>query len=83
VILSKEMKVPFAPNLLDYNFDTSELGDDEEEYTALVHENINQELKKESFYKEYYKSETLSNFKRPFIDQLLAESKDFFKENNE
>lgn len=27
-ILSKEMKVPFAPNLLDYNFDTSELGDD-------------------------------------------------------
>jgi hypothetical protein len=28
-ILSKEMKVPFVPNLEDYNFDTSELGEDE------------------------------------------------------
>lgn len=36
------MHIPFAPNLQDYNFDTSELGDDEEEYTALVYENINQ-----------------------------------------
>jgi serum/glucocorticoid-regulated kinase 2 len=39
-IVGKEVKAPFVPNLLEYNFDTTELGDDEEEFTALVHEDI-------------------------------------------
>lgn len=70
-VLAKQLPPPHAPKLEDYNFDTSELGDDEQEFTALVHEDINREAKKQTYYQEFYKSTLLTNYSNPILNALF------------
>ena len=64
--------MPFVPNLEDYNFDATELGDDEEEFTGMVHEDISPEGCVQS-YKEYHRSGVLSEVAHPIVEELRDE----------
>ena len=71
-ILGKQMEVPYAPSLLDYNFDATELGDDEQEYSALVHEEVTSEGCRAG-YREYHRSEALSHHRNPMWEEVKTE----------
>lgn len=82
-ILGKEIAAPFVPNLEEHNFDASELGDDEEEFTALVHEDIARAtLKKHHQYKEYYTSPLLTDHANPILPLPPLASLQEAKENS-
>ena len=72
-ILDKSVKSPFIPNLEEYNFDLTQLGDDQEEFTALVREDTS---KKNCIVKSYIQCKVNKDHLKEFIEKTIQKQKE-------
>lgn len=77
-ILGKNCKSPWVPNLREYNFDSTELGDDEEEFTALVRVDCSG---KNCIHQEYISSKARSHELDQYLSEIMVKVDQEQKEN--